>query len=50
MGDMRNENKILARNPEGKRTTGNLRCRWEANIKMDLKEIGWEGVDWMHLV
>jgi hypothetical protein len=25
------------------------RCRWEDNIKMDLREIGWEGVDWMHL-
>jgi hypothetical protein len=24
------------------------RCRWE-NIKMDLREIGWEGMDWMHL-
>jgi hypothetical protein len=23
--------------------------RWEDNIRMDLREIGWEGVDWMHL-
>jgi hypothetical protein len=25
-------------------------CIWENNIKMDLREIGWEVVDWMHLV
>jgi hypothetical protein len=25
------------------------RRRWEDNIKMDLREIGWEGVDWLHL-
>jgi hypothetical protein len=25
------------------------RRRWKANIGMDLREIGWEGVDWMHL-
>jgi hypothetical protein len=23
--------------------------RWEDNVRMDLREIGWEGVDWMHL-
>jgi hypothetical protein len=23
--------------------------KWEDNIRMDLREIGWEGVDWMHL-
>jgi hypothetical protein len=30
-------------------TTRKLRRRWEENIRMDLREIGWEGVDWMHL-
>jgi hypothetical protein len=25
------------------------RCRWEDNIRMDLRETEWEGVDWMHL-
>jgi hypothetical protein len=25
------------------------KCRWEDNIRMDLREIEWEGVDWMHL-
>jgi hypothetical protein len=25
------------------------RSRWEDNIRMNLREIGWEGMDWMHL-
>jgi hypothetical protein len=41
---MRNANKILGRKPEGRRPLGEPRCRWE-----DIGEIGWEGVDWMHL-
>jgi len=28
---------------------GRSRRRWEDNVKMDLREIGWEGVDWIHL-
>ena len=35
--------------PEGKRSPGRLRLRWEDNTKMDLKETGWEGVDGFHL-
>jgi hypothetical protein len=35
--------------PEGKRPRDRPRNRWEDNIRMDLREIGWEGVDWMHL-
>jgi hypothetical protein len=35
--------------PEGKRTLGRLRRRWVDNIKMDLLEIGWGGVDWIGL-
>jgi len=31
---------------EGKRLLRRLRCRWEDNIRMDLGETGWEGVDW----
>jgi hypothetical protein len=34
--------------PEGKRPLGRPRGRW-ANIKMDLREIGWGGMDWIHL-
>jgi hypothetical protein len=33
---------------EGKRPLGRPSRRWEGNIRMDLWEIGWEGVDWMH--
>jgi hypothetical protein len=32
---------------EGKRPLGRPRCRWEANIGMDLREKGWECVDWI---
>jgi hypothetical protein len=35
--------------PEGKRPLGRPRCRWVGNIKMDLKEIGWGGMNWIHL-
>jgi hypothetical protein len=40
---------ILIRNPEGKRPCGRSRHRWGDIIIMDLREIGWEGVDWIHL-
>jgi len=33
---------------EGKIPLGRPRCRWEDNIRMNQREIGWEGVDWMH--
>jgi hypothetical protein len=35
--------------PEGKRPLGRPRCRWVDNIKMDLREIGWDDVDWIDL-
>jgi hypothetical protein len=35
--------------PEGKRPFGRPRHRWEDNIIMDLRKMGWEGVDWMHV-
>jgi hypothetical protein len=28
----------------------NSQCEWKDNIKMNLKEMGWEGMDWIHLV
>jgi hypothetical protein len=34
---------------KGKRPLGRLRRRWKDNIRIDLVEIGWHGVDWMHL-
>jgi hypothetical protein len=48
-GDMRNAYKILVGKPEGKRLLGRPRCRREDNIKMDLRKIGFGGVDWICL-
>jgi hypothetical protein len=42
---MRNPHKSLVGKPERKRPHGRTRHRWEDNIKMDLKEIGYEDVD-----
>jgi hypothetical protein len=43
--EKRNAYRILAGKPEGKRPLGRPRLRWEDNIKMDLREIGWGGMD-----
>jgi hypothetical protein len=50
MGELRNVYIFFVRKPDGKRPLGRLRCRWEDNIRMDLREVGWESVDWMHVV
>jgi hypothetical protein len=39
----------LVGKPEVKRPLGRPRHKWEDNIKIDLKEIGWEGVDWIYV-
>jgi hypothetical protein len=49
MGEMRNVYKILVGKPERKIPLGRPKRRWE-DIRMDLSVVGWEGVDWMHLV
>ena len=36
--------------PEGKKSLGRPGRRWEGNIKMDLKKVVWEGMDWIYLV
>jgi hypothetical protein len=36
--------------PGRKRPLERPRCRWEDDIKMDLREIGWGAVDWIDLV
>jgi hypothetical protein len=36
--------------PEGKIPLGRPRRRWLDNIKIDLREIGWDGMDWIYLV
>jgi hypothetical protein len=46
---MRNAYKILVGKPEGKRPLGRPRRRWMDNIKMDLREIGWNGENWIDL-
>jgi hypothetical protein len=40
---------ILVGKSKGKRPLGRLRRRWRNKVRMDLREIGWEGVDWMHM-
>jgi hypothetical protein len=49
MGEKRNSYRILVGKPEGKRPLGRPRRRWEGNIIMDLREIGWGGMDWIDL-
>jgi hypothetical protein len=49
MGEKRNAYRILAGKPEGRRPLGRPRRRWVYNIKIDLREIGWDGVDWFNL-
>jgi len=41
--------RVLVGKPEGKRPLGRPRRRWEDNIKMDLQEVGREGMDWIEL-
>jgi hypothetical protein len=36
--------------PEGKRPLGIPRCRWVDKFKLDVREIGWDGVDWIGLI
>jgi hypothetical protein len=46
--EKRNAYRILVGNSEGKRL-GRPRRRWVDNIKMNLREIGWDGMDWIDL-
>jgi hypothetical protein len=49
VGEIRNAYKILVGKPKEKNPRVRPRRRWEDNIRIDLMEIWWEGVDWMHL-
>jgi len=49
MGEMKNACSILVGKPEGKGPCGRPRHRWEGNIRMDFRKIGWEGVDRIHV-
>jgi hypothetical protein len=46
MEEKRNAYRILMGKLEGKRPQGRLRCRWVDSIKIDHREIGWDGVVW----
>jgi hypothetical protein len=49
MGEERKVYKVLMGQPEGKRPLGRPRRRWVDGIRMDLREIGLGGVDWIRL-
>ncbi|KAJ4439013.1 hypothetical protein ANN_14969 [Periplaneta americana] len=49
MGESRNAYSVLVGRPEGKRPLGRQRRRWEDNIKMDLRELGYDDRDWINL-
>jgi hypothetical protein len=50
MGEGRESIRILVGRPDGRRPLGKPRCRWEDDIKMDLQEVGWDGVAWIDVV
>jgi hypothetical protein len=49
VGEVRGAYNILVGRPEGRRPLGRPRRRWEDNIEMDLREIGFGDVDWINL-
>jgi hypothetical protein len=49
MGETRNVYRILVGKRERKRPLGRPRRRWVDNIKIDLRELGWDGMDWIEL-
>jgi hypothetical protein len=49
MGEERKVYKVLVGTPKGKRPLGRPRSRWEVGIRMDLRDIGFGGVDWIRL-
>jgi hypothetical protein len=49
VGAKRNSYMVLVGKPEGKRSERRLSQRWEDNMRMDLNEIGCDGIDWIDL-
>ena len=47
MEDRRGSYGILVGKPEGKRVLGRHQHRWENNIRIELQEVGWGGIDWI---
>jgi hypothetical protein len=50
MGEKVNAYRILVGKPEGRSSLGRPRRRWVNNIKIDVREIEWDGMDWIDLV
>ena len=50
MGEVRVVYRVLVGKPEGKRPLWRPRRRWEDNIKMDLQEVRYGGMDWIELI
>jgi hypothetical protein len=48
-GEKKNAYRILVGKPEGKSQLGRTRRRWVGNIKMDLREVRWDGTDWIDM-
>ena len=49
MRERKGVNRVLVGKPEGKRSLGRRRSRWQDNIKMDVEDVGCGGMDWMEL-
>jgi hypothetical protein len=49
MGAKRNSYRILVEKSEENKSLGRPRRRWVNNIKMDLREIEWDGMEWVNL-
>jgi hypothetical protein len=47
MGKIRNACSVLVGKSEGKSPLGGPKYRWKGNIKMDLKETVWKGIEWI---
>jgi hypothetical protein len=45
-----NAYRILVGKSEGRRPLGRPRCRWQDNIKINVKDVGWSGMDWFHVL
>jgi hypothetical protein len=49
MGENRNAYRLLMGKPDGKRLPGRPRRWWMDSIKMNFREIGWDGMDWINV-
>jgi hypothetical protein len=49
MEEKRSAYRALVGKPEGRRPLGRPMHKWEDNIKMDLRQVGWGGMDWISL-